>query len=254
MSEETKNIALAKAKSLKTSIQKVNLVLKSIRGKKAENALNILAFSNKRISNEIIKVLKSAIANAENNHQLDIDKLFVKEATAGKSMTLKRFRPRARGRSGKILKPYSKIKILVQEASELKKTDEKKTNEKQIKANRYSLITVKESLQNTSKTVLNSPPKHLQNSTKISRRIKQLCFFMFERKLNKTCGLVTLSSENIINPSVFNIPEQKQQKQLLFNMFEQKNTGSLGCWMKRGLKTILHIGSLTNGSLKESFA
>ncbi len=122
MSEETKNIALAKAKSLKTSIQKVNLVLKSIRGKKAENALNILAFSNKRISNEIIKVLKSAIANAENNHQLDIDKLFVKEATAGKSMTLKRFRPRARGRSGKILKPYSKIKILVQEASELKKT------------------------------------------------------------------------------------------------------------------------------------
>ena len=129
MSEETKNTAFAKAKSLKTSIQKVNLVLKMIRGKKAENALNILAFSNKRISNEITKVLKSAIANAENNHQLDIDKLFIKEATAGKSMTLKRFRPRARGRSGKILKPYSKIKILLEEATELKKTDEKQIDE-----------------------------------------------------------------------------------------------------------------------------
>mgnify|MGYP001385700128 FL=1 len=115
MSEKNKNIALAKAKSLKTSITKVNLVLKMIRGKKAENALNILAFSKKRISNEITKILKSAIANAENNHQLDIDKLVVKEATVGKSMVLKRFRPRARGRSGKILKPFSKVKILVQE-------------------------------------------------------------------------------------------------------------------------------------------
>ena len=71
--------------------------------------------TKKRISNEITKILKSAIANAENNHQLDIDKLVVKEATVGKSMVLKRFRPRARGRSGKILKPFSKVKILVQE-------------------------------------------------------------------------------------------------------------------------------------------
>ena len=110
MSEKNKNIASAKAKSIKTSMTKVNLVLKMIRGKKAENALNILAFSKKRISNEITKILKSAIANAENNHQLDIDKLVVKEATVGKSMVLKRFRPRARGRSGKILKPFSKVK------------------------------------------------------------------------------------------------------------------------------------------------
>ena len=95
-----------------------------IRGKKAENALNILAFSKKRISNEITKILKSAIANAENNHQLDIDKLVVKEATVGKSMVLKRFRPRARGRSGKILKPFSKVKILVQE----KEKEKEKTN------------------------------------------------------------------------------------------------------------------------------
>jgi len=124
MSEKNKNIALAKAKSIKTSLTKVNLVLKMIRGKKAENALNILAFSKKRISNEITKILKSAIANAENNHQLDIDKLIVKEATVGKSMVLKRFRPRARGRSGKILKPFSKVKILVQE----KEKEKEKTN------------------------------------------------------------------------------------------------------------------------------
>jgi large subunit ribosomal protein L22 len=126
MSEKNKNIALAKAKSIKTSLTKVNLVLKMIRGKKAENALNILAFSKKRISNEITKILKSAIANAENNHQLDIDKLFVKEATVGKSMVLKRFRPRARGRSGKILKPFSKVKILVQEKE--KEKEKEKTN------------------------------------------------------------------------------------------------------------------------------
>ena len=124
MSEKNKNIASAKAKSIKTSLTKVNLVLKMIRGKKAENALNILAFSKKRISNEITKILKSAIANAENNHQLDIDKLVVKEATVGKSMVLKRFRPRARGRSGKILKPFSKVKILVQE----KEKEKEKTN------------------------------------------------------------------------------------------------------------------------------
>ena len=125
MSEKNKNIASAKAKSIKTSISKVNLVLKMIRGKKAENALNILAFSKRRISNEITKILKSAIANAENNHQLDIDKLYIKEATVGKSMVLKRFRPRARGRSGKILKPFSKVKILVQE-----KVNEKEKNKK----------------------------------------------------------------------------------------------------------------------------
>ena len=124
MSEKNKNIASAKAKSIKTSMTKVNLVLKMIRGKKAENALNILAFSKKRISNEVTKILKSAIANAENNHQLDIDKLVVKEATVGKSMVLKRFRPRARGRSGKILKPFSKVKILVQE----KEKEKEKTN------------------------------------------------------------------------------------------------------------------------------
>ena len=135
MSEKNKNIALAKAKSIKTSMTKVNLVLKMIRGKKAENALNILAFCKKRISNDITKILKSAIANAENNHQLDIDKLIVKEATVGKSMVLKRFRPRARGRSGKILKPFSKVKILVQEKEKEKTNIEKKNKSLEEKNN-----------------------------------------------------------------------------------------------------------------------
>ena len=132
MSEKNKNIASAKAKSLKTSITKVKLVLKMIRGKKAENALNILEFSKRRISNEITKILKSAIANAENNHQLDIDKLYVKEATVGKSMVLKRFRPRARGRSGKILKPFSKVKILVQEKENVKDKENVKEKNKTV--------------------------------------------------------------------------------------------------------------------------
>ena len=108
-------IARASIKSIKTSPQKANLVLDLIRGLNAEEALNALEFSNKRISNEIKKVLKSAISNAENNHQLDIDKLIVHEASVGKSMVMKRFRPRARGRSGKILKPFSNIRIIVKE-------------------------------------------------------------------------------------------------------------------------------------------
>ena len=111
-------MAMASAKSLRVSPLKANLVLKMIRGKKAENAVNILSFSRRRISLEVLKILKSAIANAENNHQLDIDKLFVKEATVGKAQVLKRFRPRARGRSGKILKPFSSVKILVEEKND----------------------------------------------------------------------------------------------------------------------------------------
>ena len=97
-----------------------------IRGLEAEEALNVLEFSNKRISNEIKKILKSAISNAENNHQLDIDKLVVHEALVGKSMVMKRFRPRARGRSGKILKPFSKIKIILREQQESKNNPENK--------------------------------------------------------------------------------------------------------------------------------
>ena len=87
----------------------------------------MLIFSRRRISEQVSKILKSAISNAENNHQLDIDKLYVKEASAGKSMVLKRFRPRARGRSGKILKPFSRVRILVEEKEEkLEKSESKK--------------------------------------------------------------------------------------------------------------------------------
>ena len=130
--ESNKNIAQAIGKSLKTSPQKANLVLSMIRGKKAEVALNLLTFSKKRISEQVSKILKSAISNAENNHQLDIDKLYVKEASVGKSMVMKRFRPRARGRSGKILKPFSRVRILVEEKQDKKSKQnvEPETNNK----------------------------------------------------------------------------------------------------------------------------
>ena len=134
---DTKNMAQAVGKSLKTSVQKANLVLRMIRGKKAEDAINLLTFSKRRISEQVSKILKSAISNAENNHQLDIDKLYVKEASVGKSMVLKRFRPRARGRSGKILKPFSRVRILVEEKDEiLKKSDSKKNNTDNNKGNK----------------------------------------------------------------------------------------------------------------------
>ena len=127
---EENSIAMASLKSIKTSPQKVNLVLQTIRGINAEKAINILEFSRRRIANDVKKVLKSAISNAENNHQLDIDKLFVMEATVGKSMVMKRFRPRARGRSGKILKPYSKIKIIVKEKDD---TNDEEVNKEKVK-------------------------------------------------------------------------------------------------------------------------
>ena len=123
---ESQLIAKASIKSIKSSPQKVNLVLQQIRGMNAERALNVLEFSKRRIANEVKKVLKSAIANAENNHQLDIDKLVIEEASTGKAMVMKRFRPRARGRSGKILKPFSNIRIVLKEKEEvLKDTDQK---------------------------------------------------------------------------------------------------------------------------------
>lgn len=127
------NTAKAIGKSIKSSPQKANLVLKSIRGLTVESAVNSLLFSKRRISNIVLKILKSAISNAENNHELDIDKLYVKEATVGKSMVLKRFRPRARGRAGKILKPFSRIKIELEEKSDLTKKTDKKNNNKEEK-------------------------------------------------------------------------------------------------------------------------
>ena len=112
------NEAMAKARNLRTSAQKLNEVAESIRGKSAEAALAELAFSKRRIANDVRKVLQSAIANAENNHQLDVDRLFVSAATVGRSFVLKRFRPRAKGRAGRIIKPWSSLTVIVREREE----------------------------------------------------------------------------------------------------------------------------------------
>ena len=115
---DNKKQALAKAKSIRTSGQKLNLVAKSIRGCNIKVAIDQLTFSKKRVSREVLKVLNSAIANAENNFGLDIDKLVVQEAYVGKSIVMKRMRARARGRAARILKPFSKLTILLKEIEE----------------------------------------------------------------------------------------------------------------------------------------
>ena len=112
------NEARAKLRMLRTSPQKLNLVAALIRGKKVERALTDLTFSKKRISDDVKKCLQSAIANAENNHNLDVDELIVSEAYVGKNLTMKRGRPRARGRFGKIVKPFSEITIVVRQVEE----------------------------------------------------------------------------------------------------------------------------------------
>jgi len=105
-------------KYVRTSPQKLNLVAQMIRGKKAEKAVIDLEFSNRRVSQDVKKCLESAIANAENNHNLDIDKLVVSEAYVGKSIVMKRFRARAKGRGARILKPFSNLTIIVKEQVE----------------------------------------------------------------------------------------------------------------------------------------
>lgn len=112
------NEARAKLRMIRISPQKLNLVAQLIRGKKVDAALADLEFSHKRISGEVKKVLESAIANAENNHNLDIDNLVVSEAYVGKNFVMKRFRARARGRGARILKPFSELTIVVKEVSE----------------------------------------------------------------------------------------------------------------------------------------
>jgi large subunit ribosomal protein L22 len=115
--EKAKRV-IAKAKSIRTSGQKLNLVAQSIRGQKIKQAIDQLTFSRKRIAMQVLKVLNSAIANAENNFGLDIDRLIVDEAFVGKSIVMKRMRPRARGRAARILKPFSKLTIIVKESEE----------------------------------------------------------------------------------------------------------------------------------------
>ena len=107
--------AMAVARNIRVSPRKLNLVAQMIRGKKAATALADLEFSRKRISTEVRKCLESAIANAENNHSLDVDDLIVAEAHVGKALVIKRFSPRGRGRVGQILKPFSHLTIIVRQ-------------------------------------------------------------------------------------------------------------------------------------------
>ena len=110
--------ALATGTMIRGSSRKLNLVAGLIRGRKVEEALNILKFSPKGMSEDVYKVLASAVANAENNHNLDVDNLVVSEASVGKSITMKRFATRARGRSTRIEKPFSRLRVVVREQEE----------------------------------------------------------------------------------------------------------------------------------------
>ena len=113
--------AIAKDNMVRISPNKLSLLVNSIVNMKVSSAINQLKFSSKRVSGTILKVLNAAVANAENNKQLDIDKLFIKEAFVGKSLRMKRWRPRAKGRAASIIKPFSKVTIVVEERTEIKK-------------------------------------------------------------------------------------------------------------------------------------
>ena len=113
--------AIARDNMVRISPTKLSLLTKSIVNKKVDSAINQLKFSDKRISKNVLKVLNAAIANAENNKQLDIDNLYIKEAYVGKSLRMKRWRPRAKGRAGSIIKPFSNITIIVEERNNKKK-------------------------------------------------------------------------------------------------------------------------------------
>ena len=113
--------AIAKDNSIRVSPLKLNNLVKLIINQKVDKAINQLKFSQKRISKSVLKVLNAAIANAENNNQMDIDYLYVKEAYVGKSLSMKRFRPRAKGRASKIIKPFSRLTIILEEKRKLNK-------------------------------------------------------------------------------------------------------------------------------------
>ena len=110
--------ALAVGTTIRGSARKLNLVAGLIRGRKVEEALNILQFSPKAMADDVRKVLASAVANAENNHNLDVDALIVSEASVGKSLAMKRFATRARGRSSRVVKPFSRLRVVVREQEE----------------------------------------------------------------------------------------------------------------------------------------
>ena len=123
---DNKLTAFAKDNTIRVSSLKLANVARSIVNLKASKAVNQLKFSQKRISINVLKVLNAAIANAENNKQLDIDNLFVKEAYVGKSLQMKRFRPRAKGRASSIIKPFSKLTVIVEERKEILNKEESK--------------------------------------------------------------------------------------------------------------------------------
>ena len=128
------NLAKVYLKSVKISPKKLNMIISPIRGLNVERAINYLSFSQKRIALQVKKALQSAIANAENNHQLDVDKLYIYEASVGRGLVMKRFKPRAKGRGVKILKPFSNLTIKLKEQiidTNLKKNEMKKTNNKE---------------------------------------------------------------------------------------------------------------------------
>ena len=114
------NISIARDNTIRTSQLKLANIARLIVNQRVNNAVEQLKFSNKRVSQNVLKVLNSAIANAENNKQLDIDNLYVKEAYVGKSLSMKRFRPRAKGRASSILKPFSKLTIILEERTNKK--------------------------------------------------------------------------------------------------------------------------------------
>jgi len=116
------NLVKSVNKNVRSSVRKIGLILRGIVGKKVEHALRDLTFANQRICHEIMKTIHSAVANAENNFQYDIDNLFIKEAYCGKSITMKRFRPRAKGKASPIKKPYSNVTIILSEKVEKKET------------------------------------------------------------------------------------------------------------------------------------
>tara|TARA_B100001245_G_scaffold186665_1_gene144837 strand:+ start:91 stop:474 length:384 start_codon:yes stop_codon:yes gene_type:complete len=119
--KKNKNIVKSVNKNVRSSPRKINLLLKNIRGKKADVAIRDLSFARQRIALDIKKTIQSAVANAENNNQYDIDNLYVEEAYVGKSIVLKRFRPRAKGRASPIKKPYSNVTIILEEKINMKK-------------------------------------------------------------------------------------------------------------------------------------
>ena len=123
---EKRNLIKAINKNVRSGARKANLVLNFIKGKKADIAIRDLEFTRKKVAEDIKKTVKSAIANAENNYQYDIDNLYIKEAYAGKSIVMKRFRPRAKGRASAIKKPFSRVTIILEEKKTEKREGAKK--------------------------------------------------------------------------------------------------------------------------------